>query len=151
MLISLAFLMSYPLGELAAAPKQCPKIDQAMLKADKEKLVMGGELNMEGFRWRVIGGNLCNPSCGNEYQQAQEKGVKIESRFAIEKPEGSVICYYDFKLANETVASLELKTDDSMKLPEHSFKRWSDVTNKVDKEMEKEEEQYRDDPRVRME
>src|SRR5262249_31107397 len=104
MLISFAFLMSYPVGELAAAPKQCPKIDQAMLKADKEKLVMGGELDMEGFRWRVIGGNLCNPTCGSEYQQAQETGVKIESKFEIKKPEGSAICYYSFTQANVTVA-----------------------------------------------
>lgn len=137
--------------ELAAMPSQCPKIDQAMLKADVEKLSMNGELEMDGYRWKVSGGNLCNPTCEREYQQALQKGIKIKSKYKILEPHGVAACHYTFTQKNVTVADLIVTTDDSMKLPEHSYKQWADTTNDVDKVMEKEEEGYRDDPRIRME
>ena len=150
-LFLLTCVMSYPMGELVAVPSHCPKIDQTMLKADQDKLGMGGELELNNYRWRVSGGNLCIPNCGSEYQQALQDGIKIESKHKIIKPHGVATCYYGFTRDGITVANLVLTTDDSLKLPEHSFKRWSDVTTNVEKVMEKEEEKYRDDPRIRME
>jgi hypothetical protein len=148
-LIVTSFLLSYPVVELSAVPSRCPKIDSAMLKADIHDLTKGGELTMNGYNWKVVGGNLCDPNCGDRYQQTLQSGVTTSAAYTSQN--GISTCTYKFKLNDNVIADLVLVTDESMKLPEHSFQRWSEVPADPEGVMEKEEEQYRDDPRIRME
>ena len=142
-------LLSFSIEDLfAALPARCPKIDAAMLKADASRLLPGGELTLDGYLWKVTGGNLCHPSCGDFYQQTLQSGMTTQASFTAQNGRGS--CSYKFMRDGKEIANLTLTTDESMKLPEHSPERWAAVPKDPEELMEKEEE-HRDDPRIRME
>jgi hypothetical protein len=54
-------------------------------------------------------------------------------------------------LQDKVIADLVLTTDEALNLPANAVKRWKEVPDHPEGVMEKEEEQYRDDPRMRLE